>query len=68
LFYGGTGRQLAANICFILTIVAWAGCISFIFYHIIDAVVDFWDTFLTPKHTPATVDQRDIPEHPADEP
>jgi ammonium transporter, Amt family len=39
IFYGGSGYQLASNICFILTIISWCGSLSLINYFVIDAVL-----------------------------
>ena len=39
VFYGGDGNMLAANICYVLTIFAWAGALSFIMIYLLDASI-----------------------------
>lgn len=39
VFYGGDGNMLAANICYVFTIFAWAGALSFITFYVLDALL-----------------------------
>merc|ERR1712000_34235 len=42
-FYGGKGYLLASNICFVFTILAWCGCITFIFLFVLDMIMQIRD-------------------------
>ena len=55
LFYGGSGYQLGCNICFILTIISWCGCLSLIFHFIVDFILGM-DCFEEKRKSRNTID------------